>query len=60
MVPFLLSLRKQEDLSELTQRSLTKTNVGLTSLELNVVFFLSGLKFINSSKKKKFCLPIEA
>lgn len=52
MAPFLLLLRKQEGLSELTQRSLTKTNVDLTSLELNVMFLLGGLKVINSSKKK--------
>lgn len=38
MVLFLLLLRKQENLSELAQRSLTETNVGLTSLELNVVY----------------------
>lgn len=60
MVLFLLLLRKQEGLSELAQRSLTKTNVGLTSLELNVIFLLGGLKVINSSKKKNFCLPLEA
>lgn len=53
MVVFLLLLRKQEGLLGLTQRRLSETNVGLTSLELNVMFLLGGLKVINSSRKKK-------
>lgn len=55
MVLFLVLLRKQGGLSELGQRRHTKTNAGLTSLELNVMFLLGGLKVINSSKEKN-CL----
>lgn len=56
MVLFLLLLRKQGGLSEHRQRRLTKRNAGLTSLELNVIFLLGGLKVINNTKKKKICL----
>lgn len=52
MVLFLLLLRKQEA-SEPRQKRLTKTNVGLTSLELNIMFLMGGLEVINSSKGKK-------
>lgn len=55
MVLFLLLLGKQGGLSELRQRRLTIRDAGLTSLELNVMFLLGGLKVINSSKKKN-CL----
>lgn len=51
----LLLLGKQGGLLELGQRRLSKMNVNLTSLELNVMFLLGGLKIINSSKRKN-CL----